>query len=456
MTTEPDPRPWDALEQFASAGDARQLQQFIDSLAPGESVRALTRANADVQRKVLIMLSPRRAAELLSETPEVEASEMLEHLPPEDAAAILAEMPSDEQADLITALSAEEAESILHEMPEAEAAEARTLASYKPDEAGGLMITEYLAYPEMKTAGAVLDDLRNNAQKYADYDVQYVYVVSQFGDLVGVLRLRDLLLTRADRPIADMMIRKPLAVDAHATLDELAGLFAEVTYLGVPVVDRGGRLCGVVLRSDVDEALAERADRSFLRFQGIVAGEELRTMPVKSRVWRRLSWLTGNLLLDLVAVSVIAFYENTLAAAIALAVFLPVISDMSGNAGIQAIAISLREMTLGLLKPTEIMWVCLKEASVGIINGIALGLMLAVVAWLYSGNAWLGVVIGGAMAINTVVAVIAGGALPMILKRLRWDPALSSGPLLTTITDMVGFFLVLFFATLAMSKLAPA
>jgi magnesium transporter len=456
MATESDPRPWDALEQLASSGDARQLQQFIDSLAPGEAVRALTRLSTDAQRKMLILLPARRAAELLTETPEVEATEMLEHLPPEDAAAILAEMPSDEQADLITGLSEAEAESILHEMPEKDAAEARALASYAADEAGGLMITEYLAYPEMKTTGAVLDDLRTNAQKYADYDVQYVYVISQFGDLVGVLRLRDLLLTRPDRPISDMMIRKPLAVDVHATLDELAALFGQVSFLGVPVIDRGGHLCGVVRRSDVDLALADRADRSFLRFQGIVAGEELRTMPVKSRVWRRLSWLSCNLVLDLVAVSVIAVYENTLAAVIALAVFLPLISDMSGNAGIQAIAISLRELTLGLLKPREIIWVCMKEAAVGIINGAILGLLVALVGWGYTGNPWFGAVIGGAMAINTVIAVLAGGSIPLILKRLRLDPALASGPLLTTITDMVGFFLVLSFATLALSKLAPA
>ena len=456
MSTESDPRPWEAIEQLAAGNNTAQLQAFIDSLPAGEAVRALTRLSGDVQRRVLMMLPAKRAAELLTETPHAEATVMMEQLPPEDAAAILAEMPSDEQADMITGLRAQEAESILHEMPAEEAAEARALASYASDEAGGLMITEYLAFPEMKTVGAVLDDLRTHASKYADYDVQYVYVVSQFGDLVGVLRLRDLLLTRPDRSISDMMIRKPLAAGVHSTLDELRSLFGQVTYLGVPVVDQGGRLCGVVRRNDVDLALAARADRSFLRFQGIVAGEELRTMPVKSRVWRRLSWLSCNFVLDLFAVSVIAVYEDTLAAVITLALFLPLISDMSGNAGIQAIAISLRELTLGLLKPAEILWVCMKEATVGIINGVVLGLLVALVGWGYTGNLWFGSVLGAAMAINTVVAVLAGGSIPLILKRLNLDPALASGPLLTTITDMAGFFLVLSFATLALAKLIPA
>ena len=146
MSTESDPRPWEAIEQLAAGNNTAQLQAFIDSLAAGEAVRALTRLSGDVQRRVLMMLPAKRAAELLTETPHAEATVMMEHLPPEDAAAILAEMPSDEQADMITGLRAQEAESILHEMPAEEAAEARALASYASDEAGGLMITEYLAF----------------------------------------------------------------------------------------------------------------------------------------------------------------------------------------------------------------------------------------------------------------------------------------------------------------------
>jgi magnesium transporter len=318
------------------------------------------------------------------------------------------------------------------------------------------MVTEFLSYPELITAGEVLDDLRQNAERYTNYDVQYVYCCSEFGDLVGVLRLRDLLLTPRNRRIADFMIRKPLAVSVHTTLDDLAEIFDKHAFFGVPVLDEGGRLAGVAKRRDVEGAISNRADSDYLKSQGIVGGEELRSMPLRPRVSRRLSWLGGNVILNIAAASVIAFYQETLTQVIALAVFLPIISDMSGNAGIQAIAVSLREMTLGLLKPREVLWVFMKEISVGAINGLVLGLLVAVAAWLWKGNPYLGLVVGTALTLNTIVAAVVGGTLPLFLKRLKMDPALASGPILTTVTDMCGFFFVLSFASMILPKLVES
>jgi len=448
MSNEPDPRPWDSLLEIARTGNAEQLEQFVDSLPAGEAARAMSRLDAEEQNKILTTLEPKQAAALIEECPPAQAAELIERLAPQDAAAILSKLPSDEQADLITTLSESEAEAILLEMGPEDAAEARKLASYRPDEAGGLMATEFLAVPETLTAGEVLDDLRRNAEKYADYDVQYVYCVSDFRILVGVLRLRDLLLTPVNRRVSDFMIRKPVAVHVHTPLDELADIFERLGFFGVPVVDEDGRLVGVVKRRDVEVAMAGRAERDYLKTQGIVSGEELRSMPLGTRVKSRLLWLTGNILLNIAAASVIASYQNTLAQVIALAVFLPIISDMSGNAGIQAIAVSLREMSMGLLRPTEVGWVFLKEVTVGMINGVVLGLLVAIGAVLWRGNPYLGLVVGTALALNTVVAAVMGGTLPLVIKRMKMDPALASGPILTTITDMVGFFLVLSLATL--------
>ena len=152
-------------------------------------------------------------------------------------------------------------------------------------------------------------------------------------------------------------------------------------------------------------------------------------------------------MLNLVAASVIAAYESTLEAAIALAVFLPIISDMSGCSGNQAVAVSLRELSLGVVRPAEILRVLVKELHVGILNGLALGLLLGAVAWLWRGDATLGAIVGSALAINTLVAVSIGGTVPLAIKRFGWDPALASGPILTTLTDVCGFFLTLSFAT---------
>jgi magnesium transporter len=176
-------------------------------------------------------------------------------------------------------------------------------------------------------------------------------------------------------------------------------------------------------------------------------------MPLFRRSSRRLSWLSINIVLNIVAASIIALYQDTLEKAIVLAVFLPIISDMSGCSGNQAVAVSIRELTLGLVRPREIWRVLSKEASIGIINGVVLGCLLGGTALLWKGNPYLGLVVGASLAANTLVAVSFGGLVPLILRAMKTDPALASGPLLTTITDMCGFFFVLSFASFLLPKL---
>lgn len=249
------------------------------------------------------------------------------------------------------------------------------------------------------------------------------------------------------------MIHPPLSVSGQATLLELKDFFDEHKLFGVPVVDSDQHLLGVVLPSAVEEGVNRQRTKAYLRLSGIIGGEEFRTMPLTIRSGRRLTWLSMNIVLNIIAASVIAMYQDTLAAVITLAVFLPMVSDMSGCSGNQAVAVSMRELSLGLVKPREILWVILKETRVGIINGIVLGGLLGMAAFLWQGNMWLGIVIGGALAANTLVSVTIGGVLPLILKQVKIDPALVSSPLLTTVTDMCGFFFVLSFASAVLPKL---
>ncbi|MBU4372574.1 MAG: magnesium transporter, partial [Proteobacteria bacterium] len=265
--------------------------------------------------------------------------------------------------------------------------------------------------------------------------------------------IHDLLFPARETPLTQVMISSPLSVSDKASLKELEEFFEEHHFFAVPVVDGERRLIGVVLPNDVEEAGNKQETKTFLRLSGIIGGEEFRTMPLLSRTGRRLSWLSLNIVLNIIAASVIALYQDTLAAVITLAVFLPMVSDMSGCSGNQAVAVSMRELSLGLVRPGELLWVLVKEAKVGIINGLVLGLLLGGVAFFWKGNPWLGVVVGGALAANTLVSVILGGMLPLVLKRLKLDPALVSSPLLTTVTDMCGFFFVLSFAAAVLPKL---
>ena len=451
---EPVQAPLQTLIGLIDKGRGKELTEFLDSLSAQETARAISRLSGDQQQQLWGMLSPEDAAEVIEDIPEVQAAGLVETMDSAQAAAIMEELDSDHLVDVLSEMDEEASSAILARMDVEDAQEARKMMQYAPDCAGGLMISEFLGFHKDNTIQDVLDDLHRNREEYADYHVQYFYVVDREKRLLGVLRIHDLLFPRRDTRLAELMIANPLRVLDTASLKDLRNFFDEHRFVGVPVVDKEDRLVGVVLPEAVEEEVNRQKTRTFLRLSGIIGGEEFRTMSLLSRSGRRLSWLSMNILLNVIAASVIAYYQDTLAAAIALAVFLPMVSDMSGCSGNQAVAVSMRELSLGLVRPGELLWVLLKEARVGIINGAVLGLMVGLIAWLWQGNVWLGLVVGGALAANTLVSVMLGGMLPLLLKRIKLDPALVSSPLLTTVTDMCGFFFVLSFASAVLPKIS--
>jgi magnesium transporter len=430
-----------------------ELADFLDSLSSNEVVYLMSKLGRKEQHKLLTIINPDDAADVIEELPDVQAADILEEMDAGNAAAIINKMNSDDRADLMIELDEEDAEAILTEMHPEEAASIRKMIEYDPDTAGGLMITEFIAYQESLTVKEVIDDLRRNAEKYKNYHVRYIYVVSENNHFTGVLQMQELLLARSTQKLSEIVIKEVTAVNVDTPLDKLIDLFETYNFYGFPVVDQEDQLIGVIRRKNVLEAENERTAFEHLETQGIVGGDELRTMPVLVRSRRRLSWLSVNIVLNLIAASVIAFYQDTLSSVIALAVFLPIISDMSGCTGNQAVAVSMRELSLGIVKPGEAFRVWFQEIKVGLINGLVLGILIGAAAFLWKRNVYLGLVVGAALAINTLVAVSIGGTVPLILKKMNVDPALASGPILTTITDMIGFFLALGFATIALSKL---
>lgn len=440
------------LSDVIREGDPQTIASSLAALDSQQTARVFCDLDDEDQALLLTALSPAAAAELLDDLPDVEAVEAVGLLSPDAAAAILAEMPSDEQADVVAALDKSDAASILAAMDPSEADLLEELASFPADSAGGLMAREFVAFRLDATADEVRRKLRDDADRLKSLDIQYSYVTDKAQRLHGVLRLRDLLLAPDDAPLREVMVHHPLTVRVDAGMDDLQDLFQQHSFLGVPVVDEAQRMLGVVSREAVDEAAQDQVASDYRRSLGLVE-EELRSMPTLYRSRLRLSWLSINILLNVVAASVIAGYQDTLSQVIALAVFLPIISDMSGCSGNQAVAVTMRELSLGLIEPREVARVLRKEATVGLINGCALGALLGVIAAIFSANAWLGMVVGAALAANTLIAVLLGSALPLVLKRRGVDPALASGPILTTVTDMFGFFLVLSIATVMLSKL---
>jgi len=444
----------ESIGELIQSNDMTQISAILSAAPPAEIARMISSLNKPDQIHLLEILGPEESAHLISKISDLGPGNLVTQLPTPQAVSIVKEMSRDQQAHFLRTIGDNDSEAILDEIKPQKAEKIRKLMSYPENTAGALMITEYLSYDGNLLVKEVLDDLRAQGEEYSDYDIQYAYVVSDSGMLIGVLRLRDLLMAPRSKTISEIMIKEPLHVNVNMSLRDLKDFFLQYSFLGVPVVHDDGELVGVVRSASVRDAANRQNNQLFLKFAGIVGGEEYRTMSLFKRSSRRLSWLSINIVLNIVAASVIALYQDTLEQAIVLAVFLPIISDMSGCSGNQAVAVSIRELTLGLVRPKELLRVLTKESAIGLVNGLVLGLLLGAAAFLWKGNPWLGLIVGGALAANTLLAVSFGGLVPLILRGMRTDPALASGPLLTTVTDMCGFFFVLSFASALLPRLS--
>ena len=451
-----DKKPWIDLEHLVEQSNGEALHDYLDTLSTAEIARSISRLEEETQATLLTLLEPEDAADLIEELPDAQGADLIEDLPVEQAAAIVDEMDSDHRVDLLGDLDTSDAEAILSKMDPEEAQDARELLQYEPDTAGGIMVTEFVVYPHTLSVGDVLNDLQTNAEAYSDYGVQYAYVQSDSQTLIGVLRLRDLVLSPREKPIREVMIVNPISVLVDAPLEELEQAFDRYMFSGLPVITHQGRIVGVVMRSDTEEAQTDRSERTFMRFSGIIGGEELRTKPLKERTLHRLWWLLINLVLSLAAIVLIDYFKATINRNLALAAILPVLANLSGCSGNQAIAVSIREMTLGLITSKDLLRVIRMEWILGLVNGAVIGTLLSVFMVLGSQIGLVGTiekpmifgfVVGISLALNTVLAVALGGAIPLVLKRLGIDPAVAAAPIMTTIVDTCGFFIILMLAS---------
>jgi len=456
--------PWEQLAEVIDSDNAEYLAMFVQLLDPGDTAYTINRLDEARRTKMFSVLSrvrPDFAADLFEHFADEHAADIIEELPPAAAAAIVEEMDSDEQTDVLAEMHADDAAAILEHMAPEEAADARWRLEYAHDTAGGLMITDFIAVRAEQPVDAVVAQLREVAGSNQEYEGRYIYVVDAAGKLAGVVPIRNLVMSPRGTPTTQMMIFSPMTVNVRTTLDELEDLFDRVSFSAVPVLDEAGRLVGVVQRAAVREAVGEQQGESLAKFGGIIGGEELRTMPWLSRAMRRSAFLLPNVVLSGVSVVVILLYEPLIHKLTLLAVLLPLVANLSGAAGNQSVAVSIRELALGLVRPADWGRVCAKEAGVGLVNGLFIGLLLGAAAvllgWMSTMLGWMesdarvgllpmAGVITLAYMLNSVLAVVIGGTIPLALKRAGVDPAMASSPILTTITDMCSFLITLTFA----------
>lgn len=442
----------DQLRILLEGRDPVAVASFMRDLPPSETtltVSNLSNVEQDVFWTLIIEGDSDLAADLAEHFPDDYAGDLVEDLDPESAARLLDRFDSDEQVDILSRLDEEQSEELLERMSPIEAEDVELRLRYESTSAGGLMITEILVYPQNTTRDFIVQDLRDNYEKHRPYEHRYLFEVDEAGRLVGTIPMRKFVYSPMEWDREALYGQHLEPVPATMELDDLIALFDRADHSVMPVVDEENRLLGAITRAVVQEAVAKRQEEQLMQFGGVISGEELRIMPFGARCLKRLAFLLPSILLSYLAVSVIAFYEPVIEEVSALAVFLPMVANLSGAAGNQAVAVSIRELTLGLMDHRNFWRVFTKEVFVGLLNGIAIGAILGGLTYLLRPgiNHMLPLVIGGSYACSSVLAVCLGGGLPLLMKWLHVDPAMLSSPVLTTLTDMASFFLVLSLAS---------
>ncbi|MBN1384409.1 MAG: magnesium transporter [Elusimicrobia bacterium] len=370
---------------------------------------------------------------------------------PESIAEVIGDLPSDELVDVLENFSKQVQAEILENIKSDKAQKVSQLLLYGKDTAGGMMAVEYLAFNKNVNIEFVINKIREASPDTSR--ALYIYVVDDENHLEGVIHFRDLITKPSQTIIKDILMKQVVTISHTLDREEVANLFQKYNFLAMPVVDTNNRILGIITADDATRAIGDEATEDMLKIAGIDSDDLSVDAPVSLALKKRLPWLALNMLLDIIAVSVVAIYQGTIQAVVAIAVLMPIISDMGGNCGFQGLSLVIRGLALEKISIKDFWRIFKKQSIIGLITGIVLGIEVALLAYLWKWNPWLGLIAGMAMFINIYVAGIIGVILPLFLKFIKIDPAVATGPVLTTITDLTGFFITLSLATKAINLL---
>jgi magnesium transporter len=423
----------------------------VEDVDAHEAARMLNQLPADQAGAIVPLLEPQRKARIVAEMDAGRAARILESMPVEEATAVLSAMDPDDRVDILDELPGDKHDELVAGLDAEDRAEVLELEKYEPDSAGGIMTTEVTYLYRHLTVGNAIDQLRRFHEELEQ--MFYVYVIDSRHHLVGVLSMRDLILARPEQRLREIMIPRDRvrALPADMDQEEVAELFRRYHYLAMPVVDRQDRLVGLVTVDDVVDVLQEETTEDVHKLFGAGAEEKL-TSPWFYSFRMRIGWLVVNLATAFAAAAVVAAFSGMIDQLPILAVFMPIIAGMGGNASAQAMAVAVRGLSTGRVDRRLIRHVILREFWCGLLTGLIIGAITAVIAYLYytgraQGNAWqavgLGTIVFAALLVNHSLASVTGAGVPFLMKRLGFDPAQSATIFATTITDVVGFFALL-------------
>ncbi len=422
-------------------GSEQELRLFLEELHPSEIAKILDLLK-DKKRKIVIGLLPIDvASEAISEMdPESHPENLLASLNTDLVTNIVEELSYDDATDIVSQLSEEKREEILENIDEEDASEIRKLLTYSEDSAGGLMSTEFIKINFAQNKRDALEEVANQSEEIENFYA--IYVVNDENRLIGTVSLKNLIKAKPQIQIVELLDENLIYVFTDTDQEEVAQLLSQYNLPGIPVVDKEMKLLGVISFDDVIDVLEEETTEDILKIANVSDEEEL-SGNWKDAVKSRVPWLMVNTVTAFIASSVIYFYQPTIQKITLLATFMPIIAGLGGNAGVQALAVTIRRISLNTLPDSKVLETIKKEVLVGIINGLVFGVVVSLVAVFNNHSPLLGVVVFLAMFGNLVIAGITGASIPIILEKLGFDPAVASSIILTAFTDTLGFLLIL-------------
>lgn len=438
------------LRELLEAGDDAGLRVFLEEISHGSDLAdLLEELDEDDRVRVLGVLAPEDpalAAEALAEMePEEHPEESLAALEPDHIAAVVAELSDDDAADMIAELDPADRDRVLAALPHEDAGDIRDLMRYDEESAGGIMTTELVVVPVHATAAQAIDEVRRQAQEVENFH-GVVFVVDADEVLLGTVSLQALVTAVPGASLHALTSDPEAAVLPETDQEEVGRVLSRYNLTIVPVVDGSGRLLGGVTFDDVIDVIEAETTEDILKFGGVSGEEELRGGWLDA-VRSRLPWLLVNLCTAAAGATVVLLFEPTIDRLTYLAVLMPVVAGLGGNSGTQALAVTIRRLSLSRETTGQRWSVVGKEFLVGLGNGLIIGLIVSVLAAVVEGEPRVGMVVMMAMWMNLTVGSFAGAFVPIVLERLRVDPAVASSIFVTAFTDMCGFFLLLGLAT---------
>lgn len=434
----------DEVIERLEAGDAEGARALVEPLHPADIADLFELVGRDERRALAAALADLLDGDVLAEMNEWVREELIDELEPHEVAEIAGELETDDAVALIEDMEEEEQRAVLRALDPDDRAAIEEALSYPEDSAGRLMRRDVVAVPEHWTVGHIIDYLRAGDDLTADF--WEVFVVDPAHRPVGTCLLSWILRTPRRIAVADVMKREQSLIPVDMDQEEVALRFQKYALISAAVVDQAGRLVGMITVDDIVHIIQEEAGEDITRLSG--AGDGDINEPIVTAVRTRLTWLVVNLGTAVIASTVVGLFQAEIASFALLAVLMPIVSGMGGNAGTQTLAVVVRALATNQLTSSNTTRMILREFRIALSNGLALGILVGVAVGVIFGNVDLGLVIGLAMLTNNIVAGLAGILVPLTLERFRVDPAVSSAVFVTMMTDVMGFFSFLGLAAL--------